>query len=90
MAGGLASISSGREYKLLRGGKMDGSQKFLIPREGLMVRDPVSKTPLAAAGEWKTIIGPAGRYWRRRIDCGDVKISEPQVQSSLFESKTRK
>jgi len=51
---------------------MDGSQKFLIPRPGLIVRDPLSKTPLAELGEWKTIIGPAGRYWRRRINCGDV------------------
>lgn len=62
---------------------MDGSTKFLIPKAGLMVRDPVSKTPLAEAGEWKTIIGPAGRYWRRRIACGDVTTGEPVVATQF-------
>lgn len=63
---------------------MDGSTKFLIPRTGLIVRDPISKTPLAETGEWKTIIGPAGRYWRRRIGCGDAVESKP---APVYQSK---
>ena len=47
-------------------------EKWLKPKhEGLIVRDPVSMVPLAAEGEWKLWIGPQGRYWRRRVSCGD-------------------
>jgi hypothetical protein len=66
---------------------MDGSTKFLIPNSGLIVRDPISKTQLAEAGEWKTIIGPAGRYWRRRISCGDVIVGEPVVVAPIVSKK---
>lgn len=69
---------------------MDGSQKFLIPRTGLIVRDPLSKTPLADKGEWKTIIGPAGRYWRRRIDCGDVTEGQSPIVTSIKEEQLHK
>ncbi len=41
--------------------------KFLIPQEGLLIRDPSSKNPLAEAGEEKPWIGKDGRYWRRRV-----------------------
>jgi hypothetical protein len=60
----------------------DVTNKFLIPREGLIVRDPSSGTPLAKDGEWKTRTGPAGRYWRRRVDCGDAIIVEKEASSS--------
>ncbi len=59
---------------------MDGTEKFVIPRPGLIVRDPDSKSPLPEKGQWKTIIGPAGRYWRRRIGCGDVTVGLPQEE----------
>lgn len=52
-------------------------QKWLIPREGLIVRDPISKQILEKQGAWKTFVGPEGRYWRRRVNCGDVTISNP-------------
>ena len=51
---------------------MDGDKVYIFPRLGLVVRDPSSFTPLAESGETKTIIGPDGRYWRRRIKDGDV------------------
>jgi len=52
--------------------------KFLIPKKGLIVRDPISKVPLSVEGEWKTFIGPEGRYWRRRINCGDCFEAKPK------------
>jgi len=47
--------------------------KFLIPRKGLLVRDPETKFPLAEAGEIKLW----SRYWRRRVRCGDCAIGQP-------------
>lgn len=40
--------------------------------EGLVVRDPHTKRPLAAAGEMKTL----DTYWRRRLADGDVVIAQ--------------
>ena len=40
---------------------------FLIPGVGLLVRDPNTKEPLPAEGQIKTLVGPEGRYWRRRL-----------------------
>ena len=60
---------------------MLGETAFLVPGENLLVRDPVSKTPLAAKGEVKPLIGPEGRYWRRRIRDGSVTIKDPLVET---------
>ena len=46
---------------------------FLKPQSALLVLDPSTKKPLAAAGETK----PRSRYWLRRIADGDVTISTP-------------
>jgi len=52
----------------------------LIPRdEGMLVRDPVTKIPILATGEPKPLTGKEGRYWRRRINDGSVKILEPKT-----------
>jgi len=51
-------------------------EKMLKPKEGLIVRDPKTMTPLSADGEMKTFIGWEGRYWRRRVNCGDCEIVE--------------
>lgn len=51
---------------------------FLIPNEGLLVRDPVTKGALSPQGELKPLIGREGRYWRRRIKDGGVRIGSPQ------------
>ena len=58
----------------------DESVRFLVPKEGVMVRDPDTLTPLSESGEWKTFIGPSGRYWRRRVNCGDVEVKDPLAQ----------
>ena len=48
-------------------------QKYLIPREGLIVRDEFTREPLSPIGALK----PWGRYWRRRVKCGDCTIGRP-------------
>lgn len=60
-------------------------KEFLIPRKGLIVRDPKSKSILSSEGEWKILTGPSGRYWRRRITCGDVMIGTPNEQMEVDE-----
>jgi len=62
---------------------------YLIPDEGLLVRDPLTKNPLLKEGELKPLIGREGRYWRRRIKDGGVKIGEPPSQKSIA-SKRKK
>lgn len=46
----------------------------LIPQEGLIVRDPISKDILSEEGEIKPLIGAEGRYWRRRLRDNSVKM----------------
>lgn len=55
---------------------MRGRTAYLVPLEGLIVRDPISKDVLPAEGEVKPLVGPEGRFWRRRLRDGSVKISE--------------
>ncbi len=40
----------------------------VVDGKPVLVRDPVSKKPLAAGGEWKT----GTQFWRRRIRDKDV------------------
>ena len=61
---------------------MSGETAFLIPGQDLLVRDPMTKNPLATGGEIKPLIGPEGRYWRRRIKDGSVTIGSPQIVPS--------
>ncbi len=49
---------------------MSNETKFLVPKAGLLIRDPVSKNILPAEGAMKPWIGPEGRYWRRRVNDG--------------------
>lgn len=56
--------------------------KFIRPaKPGLIVRDPVTMTPLSVEGEYKTFIGPQGRYWRRKVKQGDCEIIEPEAKT---------
>lgn len=48
-------------------------QFFIKPKEGLTVRDPQTKKPLAPAGEYK----PRSAYWLRREADQDVVQCEP-------------
>ena len=62
-------------------------EKFLIPKEGLIIRDPRTKSPLAKEGELKPWIGPEGRYWRRRVSCGDVSLKEFSIDNQKKKTK---
>lgn len=52
----------------------ENTMKFLVPSKGLIVRDPVTKQPLDTKGEIKPWVGVEGRYWRRRVKCGDANV----------------
>lgn len=57
---------------------MKGYNKYVVPgSEGLLVRYPRSKTPLSPSGGWVPWTGPEGRYWKRRLKCGDVRLASP-------------
>jgi len=58
---------------------MEG-QEFLVPKEGLLVRDPRTKKFLPKAGAMKPTVGPEGRYWRRRIGDGSVVVGRKSVK----------
>ncbi|MBU1621805.1 MAG: DUF2635 domain-containing protein, partial [Gammaproteobacteria bacterium] len=61
---------------------------FLIPQFGLPVRDPWSKVLMLETGEVKPLTGKEGRYWRRRINDGSVKILEqPKPRRSVQKIK---
>jgi hypothetical protein len=52
---------------------------FLAPaRSGLIVRDPVTATPLAAEGEYK----PRNSYWIRRMKDGDAVAATPSTDKA--------
>ena len=56
------------------------------PREGYVVRDPVSGLPLSAAGEEK----PRSSYWLRRLADGDVIEVQSDVPRAVAAMKPRK
>ncbi len=73
---------------------MEG-QEFLVPKEGLLIRDPITKKFLPKAGAMKWTRGPLGRYWRRRIRDGSVfvgkrPIKKPVVSVSATRSRKNK
>jgi hypothetical protein len=47
---------------------MSERRVLIVPKTGLIVRDPITLRPLAAGGESK----PLSTYWRRRVRSGDV------------------
>uniref|UniRef100_A0A6M3ITQ5 Uncharacterized protein n=1 Tax=viral metagenome TaxID=1070528 RepID=A0A6M3ITQ5_9ZZZZ len=65
-------------------------QRWLVPLPGLIVRDPVTKTPLAEEGEWKPWTGAEGRLWRKRARRGSVTIGQPPTAAMPKKSKAGK
>lgn len=55
---------------------------FLVPKGDILVRDPISKDILQTTGEVKPLIGPEGRYWKRRIRDGSVIVSSTVTTKS--------
>ena len=62
-------------------------QRWLVPLAGLIVRDPVTKSPLAETGEWKPWVGPEGRLWRKRVRRGSVIIEQPPSKTMVQKTK---
>jgi len=60
---------------------------ILIPVGKAKVRDPRTRTYLPEEGELKTLIGPEGRYWRRRMRDGSVMIKPPSGRKSTLHGK---
>jgi len=65
--------------------------KYIKPRdEQIKVRTP--KPPFAfvpAKGMWINWNGNDGRYWRRRVRCGDVILSKPPIQEAAKPKTTK-
>lgn len=72
---------------------MSAERKFLVPRSGVLVRDPRTKEILPEGGDYKDWIGTEGRYWRRRVNDGDVimyedrPVTEAKYDRKKFENK---
>jgi hypothetical protein len=49
-------------------------EAFVIPRKGLIVRNPSTMAPLPEQGTLVPLSGGEGKFWRRRIRCGDVSV----------------
>lgn len=58
---------------------MSEEMKFVVPTEGLLVRDPRTFNALPPEGMLVPWIGPEGRYWRRRVADGSCILSEPSM-----------
>jgi len=70
---------------------MSAEEKFLVPRPGLIVRDPRSKMPLSEMGDVKPWTGSEGRYWRRRANDGDIIVyDEKPITEAVYDRKNLK
>ena len=49
---------------------------FLVPQFNLLIRDPVTKVAMLPEGEVKPLFGREGRYWKRRLKEGSVRIKD--------------
>lgn len=66
---------------------------FIKPIEGVLVRYPVTMSPLSKDGAEISLDGADGTYWRRRIADGSVIIIDkviPETESSESTNKTKK
>lgn len=71
---------------------MDAEFRFVKPKEGQLVRFPGTMVVLPEDGAVVPWVGPEGRYWRRRVNDGDVYITQKkekeverkEVQGNLF------
>jgi len=68
------------------------TERWLIPKKGLLVRDPRSRSPLSEKGQLKPWVGPDGRYWRRRVKVGDAYIGNPpnEIKTEIVEKEKRR
>lgn len=62
--------------------------KKVKPRKGLIVRFPRTYSILPEKGGNVPWTGPEGRYWRRRVNCRDVSISESESHVTVVTEET--
>ncbi len=55
---------------------MGRETRFVKPREGLLVRNPLTKAALPENGASVPWVGPEGRYYRKRLKQGDIELLE--------------
>lgn len=53
---------------------MGAETRFVKPREGLIVRDPNTKSPMPESGAEIPWVGSVGKFYRRRARQGDIVI----------------
>jgi hypothetical protein len=70
---------------------MSEEAKWLVPQNGVLVRDPMSKEILPPEGAQKDWVGSVGRYWRRRAADGSVAVYDDkpaqQAQVNKYQDK---
>lgn len=70
---------------------MDAAYRNVKPKAGVVVRFPRNYAILPEAGAMVPWIGPDGRYWRRRVACGDVEIIlQEENKSNNTERRNKK
>ncbi len=47
---------------------------FVRPKEGVIIRHPKSKAIMPESGFWIVLDRGEGKYWRRRLACGDIVV----------------
>ena len=62
---------------------------YIKPKEGLIVRDPMTKAILPEEGMLVPRIGPVGRYYRRCVKTGDCYISKPPKKPKIIKEEIK-
>ena len=72
---------------------MKAVQKIKPASDDLIIRDPITKTPLSIKGEMKPFIGIDGVYWRRRLKDKSVVVvvesTNEQIKKTYKEIKKK-
>lgn len=69
---------------------MDAEFRRVKPKVGVLVRYPRNYAILPEAGAVVPWVGADGRYWRRRLNTGDVVIVVEEEKKNNFKGKEGK
>lgn len=59
----------------------ENGREFIKPsQKNIIIRDPITRSPLSTEGEWKTLHGREGVFWRRRLNDGSAVVVEQKKQ----------
>lgn len=67
---------------------MDEFTRYVVPKQDVLVRDIRTMNFVPEVGQYVDWSGKHGTYWKRRVACGDVIISEPPVKDAPSKVKT--